>query len=274
MGVGDMDFEFILYLLTSIFLIIAAIYLVKSSKETGNKEGRVNNPGQYPSQSRDQAPFINFPYEYYMRQEDPRQYYCGEPFYREPRRPRNTVLIEVELPELPYRVKIPFEKLDSLISLIRENSEEVLGRKAAAAAQPNTTSVETDIEKRSWSTIGHPDKPWIDIISKVSGLEFSKDGARVYCPRHGWTHYIVSSDGRILCGEGGETLWDPNTPKTYPVNELKQVARELAKLEKEVKGLRNMAQIQPMEIPENREQGYMEETEEAEEEYGEEEHEG
>ncbi|OYT39586.1 MAG: hypothetical protein B6U89_03925 [Desulfurococcales archaeon ex4484_58] len=75
--------------------------------------------------------------------------------------------------------------------------------------------------------MGHQDKPWIDIISKVSGLVFSGDGERVYCPRHGWVTYIVASDGRILCGEGHETLWDPNKPKTYPIKELKKISRKL-----------------------------------------------
>jgi len=163
---------------------------------------------------------------------------------------KKTITLEIELPDLPERLTIPFSKIPQLLEVLREEKHEK-GR---------------DKGIHSFSFMGHYDKPWLDIISKVSGLEFSKDGERVYCPKHGWVPYIVASDGRIICSEGHETLWDPNKPKTYPVKELKEMNRELAKVENEIQELKNMSQLQPIKTIEQEEhKREIEEEEEPEE---------
>jgi len=90
----------------------------------------------------------------------------------------------------------------------------------------------------------------LDLLEKVSGLEFSEDGQRVYCPRHGWVPYVITSDGRILCGEEYETLWDPNKDRYRPPSkkELLKLQRELAQASRDIEELRNMASFQPVQL--------------------------
>jgi len=155
---------------------------------------------------------------------------------------QRTIRLEIEFPELPEKITIPFEKLPELLSLLGTSREEhhrivVQGESEEEKAK----------ERKSWSAMKYHDRPWLDILSRVSGLEFSEDGEKVYCPRHGWTYYIVASDGRILCGEGKETLWDPNRERYRPPDkrELMKLQKELMDVKREIGELQHIAEMRP-----------------------------
>jgi len=166
--------------------------------------------------------------------------------------PSRTITLEIEFPELPPRLKIPLEKLPKILELLgEETTHETLHHKIVVQEQSRE---EARGEKRSWSAGKYFDKPWLDILSRVSGLEFSGDGEKVYCPRHGWVPYIVASDWRILCGEGHEVLWDPNKERYRPPDkrELLRMQKELMSIRKEIEDLQRTAEMRPPEAPRRR----------------------
>ena len=158
-----------------------------------------------------------------------------------------TIRLEIEFPELPETIRIPLEKLPKLLEVIKEGREEEAGIGREMHHNFVVQGEEAKEERKSWSAMKHYDRPWLDILSRVSGLEFSEDGEKVYCPRHGWTYYIVASDGRILCGEGKETLWDPNKERYRPPDrrELMKLQKELMDVKREIGELQHIAEMRP-----------------------------
>ena len=177
---------------------------------------------------------------------------------------KKKILLEIEFPALPEKIKIPFERLPELLKLLgkteenhgflmkelenpepyREEAPQLGGGTTKETEAPTSKGGENGIG--TVSLMGHRESPWIDIVSKVSGLEFSGDGKKVYCPQHGWVNYIVTTDGRILCGYDYHILFDPSRPKTYPLSEIKKMKKELQETMNEIQELRNKA---AMEIP-------------------------
>jgi len=148
------------------------------------------------------------------------------------------IVLEIEFPELPERIRIPFYKLPELLRLMNTEEDKEQNssmtkpdqtRDQQQEAQREVKEAEQKEANETYSFAGHPSIPWLDIVSKVSGLEFSGDGKKkkVYCPRHGWVDYVVTSDGRILCGYDNHVLFDPNKPKELPTSELKKIKKEL-----------------------------------------------
>ncbi len=175
---------------------------------------------------------------------------------------KKKITLEIEFPDLPERIKVPYSKLPLLLELLngdltivrnREELEEVLGLNKREEPEKKKEEAREEEKKENEigtvSFMGHRESPWIDIVSKVSGLEFSGDGKKVYCPQHGWVDYIVTTDGRILCGYDYHTLFDPNKPKTYPIKKVSRMKKELHETLKEIQELRNKAAL-TMEIPE------------------------
>lgn len=180
-----------------------------------------------------------------------------------------TITIEVEIPE---KIRIPMEKLPELVRLVEreeeprepgpgERVERVMENFRKRIRELASEKIETT------SFMEHPSNPWIDIVSKVSGLEFSGDGKRVYCPEHGWVNYIVTSDGRILCGYDYHILFDPNKPKQYPVKKIRKMNRELEETLRDIQELRSMAHMEPIPIKRRRNKEIRRGEEEPEEEY-------
>ena len=151
-----------------------------------------------------------------------------------------SIVLEIELPRIPEKIKLDFDKFRKFMEILREEEHHnfvVQGESEEEKAK----------ERKSWSAMKYHDRPWLDILSRVSGLEFSEDGEKVYCPRHGWTYYIVASDGRILCGEGKETLWDPNRERYRPPDkrELMKLQKELMDVKREIGELQHIAEMRP-----------------------------
>ena len=172
-----------------------------------------------------------------------------------------SIVLEIELPRIPEKIKLDFDKFRKFMEILREEEHHnfvVQGESEEEKAE----------ERRSWSALRRHDNPLLDILERVSGLEFSEDGERVYCPRHGWVHYIIASDGRIICGEGHENLWDPNRERYRPPDkrELMKLQKELMDVKREIGELQHIAEMRP---PRNKAKP----REEAGEEYIEEEYE-
>ncbi len=198
---------------------------------------------------------------------------------------KKKITLEIEFPDLPEKIRVPYSKLPKLFELLEQEepipiknmeksgpSQPALGLRETGEAKVQREKEEPrQEEQKSWSSLRRHDNPLLDILEKVSGLEFSEDGNRVYCPRHGWVPYIVTSDGRILCGEEYETLWDPNKDRYPSKQELREIQEGLSKIYSEIEELRRQAQIT---VPEPNKQFEHfepdEEEEEPEEEYEEE----
>ena len=125
------------------------------------------------------------------------------------------ILLEIELPDLPERITLSIDKLPELLKLLKENNEE---------SKPQYQSIENPEPYReeapgikggiqeggeasntgggvdTYSFMEHPSNPWIDIVSKVSGLEFSGDGKRGLLPQ-AWLGKLHSYLGRT------HTMW-------------------------------------------------------------------
>ena len=178
-----------------------------------------------------------------------------------------SIILEIELPRIPEKIKLDFDKFRKFMEILREEEHHnfvVQGESEEEKAE----------ERRSWSALRRHDNPLLDILERVSGLEFSEDGERVYCPRHGWTHYIIASDGRIICGEGHENLWDPNKNRFIPPSkkEMERLQRELMNIRREIEDLQRQAELRPTEAPRKKtEKEIGEDYEEEYEEPGEEE---
>ena len=175
---------------------------------------------------------------------------------------KKKILLEIEFPDLPERITLSIDKLPELLKLLdktgknhrfltnelenpepyREEAPQLGGGTTEETEAPTSKGVGNRIG--TVSLMGHRESPWIDIVSKVSGLEFSGDGKKVYCPQHGWVDYIVTTDGRILCGYDYHTLFDPNKPKTYPLSEIKKMKKELRETMNEIQELRNKAAME------------------------------
>ena len=158
-----------------------------------------------------------------------------------------TIRLEIEFPELPETIRIPLEKLPKLLEVIKEGREEEAGIGREMHHNFVMQKEAREEERRSWSALRRHDNPLLDILERVSGLEFSEDGERVYCPRHGWVHYIIASDGRIICGEGHENLWDPNRERYRPPDkrELMKLQKELMDVKREIGELQHIAEMRP-----------------------------
>ena len=175
-----------------------------------------------------------------------------------------SIVLEIELPRIPEKIKLDFDKFRKFMEILREEEHHNFVVQKEAREE----------EKRSWSALRRHDNPLLDILERVSGLEFSEDGERVYCPRHGWVHYIIASDGRIICGEGHENLWDPNKNRFIPPSkkEMERLQRELMNIRREIEDLQRQAELRPTEAPRKIEKEIGEDYEEEyEEEPGEEE---
>jgi len=138
---------------------------------------------------------------------------------------KREISLVVQLPDIPDKLVIPFEKLPVLLNLTKPEPEMV------ESTTRNENQDNKSIDKRA-----------LALISKVSGLEFSVDGSKVYCNRHGWTDYIITEDGRIICKTGNETLYDPHVPKKLDVN-VKKLSKELNEALRGINELQNKALI-------------------------------
>lgn len=250
----DLDLNLALFYFTSLFLIVSALYIVR--KATSNRLQNNTHPQQQYTYNYDPVQPQVIPPEAikYLNRENPPWIQQIPQLQSQSR----SLKLEIELPELPERVRIGYDKLPELLRLLETYREEPLERGRGVGRGENIGregpgvkggihQVEEAPNTRggvdTYSFIGHHRDPWIDIISKVSGLEFSGDGKRVYCPRHGWVNYIVTSDGRILCGYDYHILFDPNKPKTYPVKALKKMKKELQETMNEIQELRDKASM-------------------------------
>ena len=148
-----------------------------------------------------------------------------------------SIVLEIELPRIPEKIKLDFDKFRKFMEILREEEHHNFVVQGEEARE----------ERKSWSALRRHDNPLLDILERVSGLEFSEDGERVYCPRHGWTHYIIASDGRIICGEGHENLWDPNRERYRPLDkrELMKLQKELMDVKREIGELQHIAEMRP-----------------------------
>ena len=151
-----------------------------------------------------------------------------------------SIVLEIELPRIPEKIKLDLDKFRKFMEILREEEHHnfvVQGESEEEKAE----------ERKSWSALRRHDNPLLDILERVSGLEFSEDGERVYCPRHGWVHYIIASDGRIICGEGHENLWDPNRERYKPPDkrELMKLQKELMDVKREIGELQHIAEMRP-----------------------------
>jgi len=161
---------------------------------------------------------------------------------------KREISLVVQLPDIPDKLVIPFEKLPQLLNLTKPE---------IAADSVAKNEMQQVIDKRA-----------LALISKVSGLEFSMDGSKVYCNRHGWTDYIITDDGRIICKAGSETLYDPHVSKKLDVN-VKKLSKELNEALKGINELQNKALItsvvqEPEEIEDKEESDEIEVEEETE----------
>ncbi len=279
----ELDFNQILFFLTSITLIAAAIYLVKTASRT-HREPSSNNTVLYSGMARTPVAqaIATIPQQNPRNPQNPVA--IAQPSHNYPTaivgEPQicgaRTIKLEVELPRLPERIRIPFEKLPRLLELLESREEkpiEAIESPREESVEHHRSVVQEDkVEEKGETTsfMEHPEAPWLDIISRVSGLEFSRDGRRVYCTIHGWVPYIVTVDGRIMCREGYHTLWDPNRERYKPPSkqELLELKRMLDKLKDEVGELQRVAEMTPTLVAPPRkkgEKGIMEEGEELEE---------
>ena len=89
-----------------------------------------------------------------------------------------SIVLEIELPRIPEKIKLDFDKFRKFMEILREEEH----HKIVVQGESEEEKAE---ERRSWSALRRHDNPLLDILERVSGLEFSEDGERVYCPRHG-----------------------------------------------------------------------------------------
>ncbi len=250
----ELDLNQILFFLTSIILIFTAAYIVKTASR--KPPNTYNNRREQPYHVNPQQPYspsyshgVQQPYQVIQ----PRSIPANIETILRTHTPR-TITLEIEFPELPPKLTIPFEKLPKLLEVIKEEEKTAssLASMEVGGEPPHHKKQERG-EKHSVSFGKHPDNPLLDILSRVSGLEFSGDGNRVYCPRHGWTDYIITTDGRIMCREGYHILWDPNRERYMPPSkkELQQLQDELTRLTHEVEELQRQAEMrtEPMPAP-------------------------
>ena len=267
----EIDPEQILFFTTSIILILAAIYLIKTAKN--HRETPIYNPNYNYNTRKQYTPLPH----YTTHVNPPVNTDIVKPIQQIQAPSQRTIRLEIEFPELPETIRIPLEKLPKLLEVIKEGREEEagMGREMHHKIVVQGESEEERAkERKSWSALRRHDNPLLDILERVSGLEFSEDGERVYCPRHGWVHYIIASDGRIICGEGHENLWDPNKDRFIPPSkkEMERLQRELMNIRREIEDLQRQAELRPTEAPRKKtEKEIGEDYEEEYEEPGEEE---
>ena len=240
----EIDPEQILFFTTSIILILAAIYLIKTAKN--HRETPIYNPNYNYNTRKQYTPLPH----YTTHVNPPVNTDIVKPIQQIQAPSQRTIRLEIEFPELPETIRIPLEKLPKLLEVIKEGREEEagMGREMHHKIVVQGESEEEKAkERKSWSALRRHDNPLLDILERVSGLEFSEDGERVYCPRHGWVHYIIASDGRIICGEGHENLWDPNRERYRPLDkrELMKLQKELMDVKREIGELQHMAEMRP-----------------------------
>ncbi len=245
-----LDPNMILFWVTSLVLVSTAVYIIAKNRDR-NPRLEQSKPLAKPNPQSLEYHDVIIP-EYPQQLRIPAAY--------NPYSSNKSIVLEVELPEIPNRLRIPLEKLPEILKLVKEPQpltyqhggipHEVEASKPRGgsvkpeeAAAPRMEAAKKPRRVDTYSFMEHPSNPWIDIVSKVSGLEFSGDGKRVYCPRHGWVNYIVASDGRILCGYDYHTLFDPNKPKTYPLREIKKMKKELQETMSEIQELRDKASM-------------------------------